>query len=227
MAPDNSKTAEEEIKECYEDFLETHVEAEMMDGIKTGNFGAVSVDDDPEHAPDGYYIVKWTGEPYFLTEPAHVEGFAAGKMDKHTIVCQGQYLNRVPRNPLWYQQGDKGYAERELLFRVQYVLDPKIKFKPYRKGTNECTAGCLTAFQKRVAESRCFKVTNGTHEALLDEKRRRAAFDVVEGTYEQHSEDEELQAHMEQDSDNDSNICLLYTSPSPRDQRGSRMPSSA
>ena len=27
--------------------------------------------------------------------------------------------------------------------------------------------------------------------------------------------------------DNLSNLCLLYTSPSPRDQRGSRMPSSA
>ena len=26
---------------------------------------------------------------------------------------------------------------------------------------------------------------------------------------------------------NDANACLLYTSPSPRDQRGSRMPSSA
>ena len=29
------------------------------------------------------------------------------------------------------------------------------------------------------------------------------------------------------DTDNDHNTCLLYTSPSPRDQRGSRMPSSA
>ena len=28
-------------------------------------------------------------------------------------------------------------------------------------------------------------------------------------------------------SDNEENPCLLYTSPSPRDQRGSRMPSSA
>ena len=27
--------------------------------------------------------------------------------------------------------------------------------------------------------------------------------------------------------DNDAHVCLLYTSPSPRDQRGSRMPSSA
>ena len=29
------------------------------------------------------------------------------------------------------------------------------------------------------------------------------------------------------DDDDDVKICLLYTSPSPRDQRGSRMPSSA
>ena len=29
------------------------------------------------------------------------------------------------------------------------------------------------------------------------------------------------------DTANDPNSCLLYTSPSPRDQRGSRMPSSA
>ena len=32
---------------------------------------------------------------------------------------------------------------------------------------------------------------------------------------------------FEGDNDADANICLLYTSPSPRDQRGSRMPSSA
>ena len=31
----------------------------------------------------------------------------------------------------------------------------------------------------------------------------------------------------EDDHSGDSNTCLLYTSPSPRDQRGSRMPSSA
>ena len=34
--------------------------------------------------------------------------------------------------------------------------------------------------------------------------------------------DEDTQGH-----DNQTNTCLLYTSPSPRDQRGSRMPSSA
>ena len=32
---------------------------------------------------------------------------------------------------------------------------------------------------------------------------------------------------MRDDIANYNNICLLYTSPSPRDQRGSRMPSSA
>ena len=83
------------------------------------------------------------------------------------------------------------------------MLDPKIKFKPYRKVSNECTAGCLTPFQKRVAESRCFKVTQETHEAVLDEKKRRDAFDVTECTYQQESDEEELQ-HMEDSSDNGS-----------------------
>ena len=32
---------------------------------------------------------------------------------------------------------------------------------------------------------------------------------------------------MQQIANGDANVCLLYTSPSPRDQRGSRMPSSA
>ena len=37
----------------------------------------------------------------------------------------------------------------------------------------------------------------------------------------------ELAAMLWSDSDGDGWACLLYTSPSPRDQRGSRMPSSA
>ena len=39
--------------------------------------------------------------------------------------------------------------------------------------------------------------------------------------------DQALQAGQEQGQLNINNFCLLYTSPSPRDQRGSRMPSSA
>ena len=42
-------------------------------------------------------------------------------------------------------------------------------------------------------------------------------------------EDEESDEAMEDEAmeDEESDDCLLYTSPSPRDQRGSRMPSSA
>ena len=36
-----------------------------------------------------------------------------------------------------------------------------------------------------------------------------------------------VQTKKMRDNDEDPRICLLYTSPSPRDQRGSRMPSSA
>ena len=36
-----------------------------------------------------------------------------------------------------------------------------------------------------------------------------------------------LEIHKDVDINKDDSTCLLYTSPSPRDQRGSRMPSSA
>ena len=40
-------------------------------------------------------------------------------------------------------------------------------------------------------------------------------------------EEEEAPVPAEVDDEVDDEVCLLYTSPSPRDQRGSRMPSSA
>ena len=57
-----------------------------------------------------------------------------------------------------------------------------------------------TADEKDAAESR-FKEIGAAYE-LLSDPERRAEFD-------------------------EHGFCLLYTSPSPRDQRGSRMPSSA
>ena len=36
-----------------------------------------------------------------------------------------------------------------------------------------------------------------------------------------------IEEFLDLDDDGDGGVCLLYTSPSPRDQRGSRMPSSA
>ena len=52
-----------------------------------------------------------------------------------------------------------------------------------------------------------------------------AALDELRETYEQLKADPAFTAELA--SDLEHYVCLLYTSPSPRDQRGSRMPSSA
>ena len=52
-------------------------------------------------------------------------------------------------------------------------------------------------------------------------KKREDAFEN------KYARDEELRFKVDIRRDKLVGICLLYTSPSPRDQRGSRMPSSA
>ena len=51
--------------------------------------------------------------------------------------------------------------------------------------------------------------------------------DEYEYEYEEEDEDGEVIEDGDEEVDEDDDDCLLYTSPSPRDQRGSRMPSSA
>ena len=54
--------------------------------------------------------------------------------------------------------------------------------------------------------------------------------ELPEGEYARMDKDEdeiEVVVVVEAEAEDKNNICLLYTSPSPRDQRGSRMPSSA
>ena len=61
-----------------------------------------------------------------------------------------------------------------------------------------------------------FNLMVATHVSLCDECRARVeSYDALGG------------AVIEADADRVEMGCLLYTSPSPRDQRGARMPSSA
>ena len=52
--------------------------------------------------------------------------------------------------------------------------------------------------------------------------REKATSEIQKATAAKDTEIQELKARID-----NNDICLLYTSPSPRDQRGSRMPSSA
>ena len=65
-------------------------------------------------------------------------------------------------------------------------------------------------FVPDLGETRCFRIDGSSTAAITVEFTNLT-----------------IQNGSIQDDDPGANICLLYTSPSPRDQRGSRMPSSA
>ena len=63
-------------------------------------------------------------------------------------------------------------------------------------------------------------MTNMEIQEYVDDKFQDNPFIETKGEFEE-------QKQSEITKNNRADICLLYTSPSPRDQRGSRMPSSA
>ena len=72
--------------------------------------GAVAVDNDRTHAPDGYYVVQFTSEAYALTEDTDLKDY--GLKQEGTIVVDALWLNKVPGLPAqhrWFtpfQAGD-------------------------------------------------------------------------------------------------------------------------
>ena len=78
------------------------------------------------------------------------------------------------------------------------------------------------------------KLANRLQRLLLAKQNRSWKFDLDEGVLDTSKltrvitdSNKPLSFKEEKQSDFKDTICLLYTSPSPRDQRGSRMPSSA
>ena len=207
LKPDPNKSCEDEIEEVYMDALQG-LGTELSQFIKPGNFGAVNCEEDPA-APEGYYIVKWTGEPYVLQEPAMVEGFNAGPMQEGTLVCEGEYFHRVPGAPRWYQSNKSFHQDRSMrleetkLFRVQWVLDPDIAMENHRKANaaTRVPQHCLTSFQVQMADSWCKRVPVAANKWIQEEKKRRAVFDYVECTWESGNEETQQEEDMQEDSE--------------------------
>ena len=90
--------------------------------MEEGNFAAYDWD-------DGYYIFKIVGEPYPLEnprgrKPVKVEG--CNEVPDGTMVCKGIYWNPVPDAKGWCTPPPGGNRAKKHIFRVQYVLHPKV-----------------------------------------------------------------------------------------------------
>ena len=70
----------------------------------------------------------------------------------------------------------------------------------------------LVGYEKK-SDSSGMKWRNGDLESVTNDERPEQT--------------ERMEREVQYEAESVSNSCLLYTSPSPRDQRGSRMPSSA
>ena len=105
-------------------------------------------------------------------------------------------------------------AEKRILLMTQQdssVDEPKLK-DLFERG---CVAKIL----------QLLKLPDGTVRVLVEGQDRASISDLKIGDY----MDAVVKINPSEQADKDhvAKLCLLYTSPSPRDQRGSRMPSSA
>ena len=126
---------DEEMAEIYHYGLTT-IAAAISQDIRRYGFGAVNADADD--APDGFYLVQWTGKPHTLQAPAVVQGCAdaddenantdgSGVMPAGTLVCKGIYYDRVHHAPGWCEpkpdNASFGPLQKHVLFPITHALN--------------------------------------------------------------------------------------------------------
>jgi hypothetical protein len=160
---------ENEIVQCALTRLSNH-EATM---IQKGKFGAINSDEGD--APDGFYMVTWTGTPYTLQEPAIVDCCDEGMMPAGTIVCEGIYWTRVPFAKGWYEPPPP-LKPTKYLFWIQHVLKGHIQLEPYKAGVRAPTTSGMRniSADNRRTPNRLQMVPGYTMKDLEFEKDMRA-----------------------------------------------------
>jgi hypothetical protein len=101
----------------------------MSKDIKIGNFGAISSNVD---AKEGFWLVKWVGNPYQLVQESKVEGCGDKIMPANTWVCRGIFYNRIDHAPGWYELVRPSDTH---LFWLQHVIHHDVepeRYNPHR-----------------------------------------------------------------------------------------------
>jgi hypothetical protein len=167
-----------ELKELHGEVLHDY-ETRALSEIEDGGYGAI----DTDHAQDGYYLIRWVGEPYALDEPTKVEG-CPQPMPKGTMVCNGKYLTRLTRSPHWFYQDDDAETH---IFRLQYIVAPDITTLTWEPESQDKPSSvgwkALSQSAKDQARTHVMKVPINTQDEIKQEIKARAKMEHIEVTY--------------------------------------------
>ena len=161
----------------------------MLLMIREGGVGAVGTTD---NAAMGYYVVRWTSEPYTLQAVA--EG-VSGVIAAGVMVVDAVYFNMVGRAPYWYTQ-----SELTVVIEVRHVLRSGLQLEEISP-TNKLPLACnrLDATRKRAV-----KITTQEHESIMEEAVRRDRLEFSEDEDSDDVEDDESGSEVESDGDDNS-----------------------
>jgi hypothetical protein len=205
LKPSKNSTDEEQEEELEEVFCEVlhQYELDAAKKVVRGGFGAIDTSD--KEAKQGYYLVRWTGDPYMLAESDEVEGCESGEMPAGTYVCEGRYLDPISRSPHWFHYNSRAQPK---LFRLQFVVAPDIKMTACNQaaGVKPHTYNSLSTQVKSAAATTVLLVPEEMQEFIAEEKQVREKLDhfelnIVEDDGDYEEDDEEDDQSQVEDSD--------------------------
>lgn len=191
VVPDLDHHQPKEIEGVFGDVLDTCATA-ALESIKVGSFAAINAEDE---STDGHYLVRWTGNPYTLQQPAAVEG-CDQELPAGELVCEGIYWHKQVGTSCWYTPPVVVTTEDKVLFRVRYVVSAEVEVEGPSDGAS-LPKGLEARLKKRATVLEAKRVTLEAHDRIMDEIAGRALMDYYE--------DDEAAEEEEEEEDNNNN----------------------
>ena len=141
------KGTEEDVDEAHEEVLH-HVTSAVAQSVVVGAIGAIATADD--EAPDGYYLVEFTSEPYT-------------DQDDGVLKCDSNWLYPLPQARKWFTKSVEGTSV-ELL----NVVSAGVTMLPISPGNM-----APNRRQKEAKANGALKISEDSHNFILDEMVRR------------------------------------------------------
>ena len=176
-----TSAAEEQVEDAKMIVVQS-TSREIATKIKEGGIGAFSTDD-PD--ADGYYVVKWIGEPFSLEEACTLDSFDPPQNFKRgELVVYATYFNKVERAPFWYTPMD---TSDTVLIKVTHDVAADLSLLE-NSVSNPLPRGC----NKREAINKGAKnISEADHDIIHEQIARNILVEYVDDNIDYESEDDE------------------------------------